>query len=181
MNLAAHTWLANAAGFNAAPTGENFPLAARAGQAAYGWMHYAWRTIWPVGLTPIDGVLVDHAPGAALFGWSVAALVGAGALCGGWEKGRAQARFFFAAYLCVLVPMLGLTERPHFPSDRYAALPQAVLAAALALGLARLNAELARRNALAGEFAAAAAHLAEVQRLAPEYYAKLRANPPSAR
>ena len=138
-NVAAQALLSEVGKFAPAPTLAECPFWDRALQAATVWLHYLIRTFWPVNLTPVDTVLLDHAPGGIFFiSQAVIALVITGG-CLGWERGRRMAGPFFCAYICLLAPMLGLAQRPHFPSDRYAALPQAVMAAALGMALLRLS------------------------------------------
>ena len=45
----------------------------------------------------------------------------------------------WAAYLVLLVPVLGLTEHPHYPSDRYSYLPAILWSVLLAAGLLKLR------------------------------------------
>lgn len=143
-NVAAQAWLSEAARFSPPPSLAQFPAGERLIQAGAVWVHYLWRSVWPGNLTPVDTVLLDHGPWGALLIASAAVWVALGLVCCAWPRIRGYAGRFFVAYACVLVPMLGLTQRPHFPSDRYAALPQAVLAAALVLGLLKLRAGVGR-------------------------------------
>jgi len=157
-NVAAQAWLSEAAKFSPPPSLAQFPVGERVVQAGAVWGHYLWRTVWPWNLTPVDTVLLDHGPWgdgpvarAAI--WTVLAVIFAV-----WPRARRTAGAFFIAYACVLTPMLGLTQRPHFPSDRYAALPQAALAAGLVLALlnfgpgrARIGASLLLGALLVGE------------------------------
>ena len=138
-NVAAQAWLSEAARFSPPPTLAQFPASERLIQAGAVWAHYLWRSVWPWNLTPVDTVLLDHGPRGAFLIASAALWAALGLVCCAWPRVRGYAGAFFIAYACVLVPMLGLTQRPHFPSDRYAALPQAVLAAALMLALLKLR------------------------------------------
>jgi protein O-mannosyl-transferase len=123
----------------AAPDLTAFPLGQRVLQALYVWGHYLWRPWWPVGFTPVDPVLLDLGHP----GWRVVA--GATLFCGlavvvwRYRRARAAPGWFFLAYALVLVPVLGTVEKPHFPSDRYAFLPQLVLAGAVVVLLARIQ------------------------------------------
>jgi len=128
------------AAFIPMPTLADFPLEARVMQACYVWVYFAWIPLWPATLRLFNPVLVSFDPWSAPFIFSAAALLAAVVACVAWPRARRTAGFFLAAHLCVLVPMMGLVEHPYFPSDRYSAFSQAVMAAALALGLARLRA-----------------------------------------
>jgi hypothetical protein len=143
-NVAAQAWLSEAARFSPPPSLAQFPVGERLMQAGAVWVHYLWRSVWPVNLTPVDTVLLDDGPWGGLLVASAVVWVALGLGCCAWPRVRGYAGGFFVAYACVLVPMLGLTQRPHFPSDRYAALPQAVLAAAFVLGLLKLRPGVSR-------------------------------------
>ncbi|MFI5338149.1 MAG: hypothetical protein ACHQ5A_15280, partial [Opitutales bacterium] len=126
------------------PTLAEFPLMARAMQAGFVWVYYAWIPFWPVGLTLYNPVLVDFDPWSAPFIISAGLLGTAAVVCLAWPVARRTAGAFMLAHVCVLLPMMGFVERPYFPSDRYSAFTQAVLAAALVLGLVRLQSVRAR-------------------------------------
>lgn len=111
------------------------PLGSRVLQALYVWGHYLGRPWWPTDFTPVDPVLVDLTrPPARVFAGAGLVLALAAWLL---VSRRARGGWFFCAHLAVLIPVLGLFEKPHFPSDRYAVLPQLVQAAALVVLLAR--------------------------------------------
>ena len=140
--------------FTPTATLAEFPLAARAMQAAYSSVYFARIPFWPVALTPANPVLLDFDPSSAPFVLSAAVLVVLTAVCLGWPAARRTIGPFWLAHLCVLVPLIGMVERVSFPSDRYAAFPQGVLAAALVVGLVRLRPAPVRRVILAaGVFA----------------------------
>jgi hypothetical protein len=109
-------------------------------QGLYVWAHYLWRPWWPGDLSPVDPVLLHPAQP----GWPV--VLGAAAFAALAmtvmlvPRVRAVAGWWLLAYGLVLVPVLGFWEKPHFPSDRYALLPHLVLAAAVAVVLARVQA-----------------------------------------
>ncbi len=126
------------------PTLAEFSLGARAMQAGYAWVYYAWVPFWPVTLTPVNPVLVDFNPWSAPFVISAAVLVVFTLVCAAWPVARRTVGPFWLAHLCVLAPLIGLVERPYYPCDRYSAFPQAVLAAALVLSLVRLKPVSAR-------------------------------------
>jgi hypothetical protein len=133
-----------ASGEQAAPaTLAEFPPAQRLAQAVCVWAHYLWRPWWPFGLSPVyrDFLHLDPA-GFRVIG-SAALLVAAVFLAG-----RSTGRWLLlSSYAVVVFPFTGFTESPHFPHDRYAALPGLVMAAALGLGMLRLR---SRPGLLAG-------------------------------
>jgi len=135
--------------FARVPTLAEFPPAARVMQAAYAWTYYAWVPFWPVTLTPVNPVLVDFDPWSAPFVVSALGLVSLTLLCAAWPAVRRTLGPFWLAHLCVLAPLVGLVEHPYYPCDRYSAFPQAVLAAALVMGLVQLRPAPFRRLALA--------------------------------
>jgi hypothetical protein len=130
------------------------PLATRAMQAAYSWVYYAWIPFWPVKLTPVNPVLIDINPWSAPFIISAAVLVAFTVANIAWTAARRTAGPFWLAHICVLFPLIGLVERVYFPSDRYSAFPQILLAAALVMGLVRLRSVSARVLAMAAGLAA---------------------------
>jgi tetratricopeptide (TPR) repeat protein len=98
---------------------EDFGLLSRIMQGFYIWAYYAWKFWVPLNLSPFYTTLVAFKPMAwpfvasALFVLSLTALL---------VYKRRQWPFLLSVWLChlvLLVPMLGLTEHPHFPSDRY--------------------------------------------------------------
>ena len=125
------------------PANSEFPLWQRALQSLYVEAHYLWRPWWPFGLTPADPVALDLAhPSARLVIGAVATVALAVVLvCSRWV--RARAGWFAVAHVAVLVPVLGVIEKPYFPSDRYALLPQIILVAALVLWLVQITAQRA--------------------------------------
>ncbi len=127
----------------AMPTAAEFPLWQRGLQTLYVDAHYLWRPWWPIGLTPVDSVALDLAhPSARLIAGAVVTLVLALSLTfSPWVRKRAG--WFALAHVAVLVPVLGVVEKPYFPADRYALLPHLILAAALVAMLAQLQARRA--------------------------------------
>lgn len=128
----------------APPSLAQFPLPARATQAAYVWIYYLWRMLWPVGLTPEPTELISFDPA----GWPfVASAVAWAAITAALsvQKASRGALLLWLAYLAVLAPMVGLTVTPHYPNDRYAYLPSVVVSAALCVLAAGVVGPGARR------------------------------------
>lgn len=101
------------------PTLAEFTLPSRAMQAFYIWAYYLWKPFVPFHLAPTYNTLVAFDPLAPKFIAGLCAVLGVTALVI-WQRRRCPA--LTAAWCChllLLVPLLGLTERPHYPSDRY--------------------------------------------------------------
>jgi protein O-mannosyl-transferase len=104
--------------FAAADTGQ-FTLAERTMQAFYGWAYYVWKPLWPTGLCPLYPTLLQFSPTNPVFLASAAGVVGLSVyLLLNWKR-RPWALALWITHLGLLIPMLGLTERPHYPHDRY--------------------------------------------------------------
>jgi tetratricopeptide (TPR) repeat protein len=99
-----------------------FGLAARFMQAMYIWACYIWRPWYPVDLSPVYTALVSFNPFSAPFIASTVLVVGTvgvlAALRNRYPLGLALA----VCHLALLVPVLGIFEHPHYPSDRYSLL-----------------------------------------------------------
>ena len=97
----------------------HFGLVDRAAQAGYIWTYYLWRPFWPVDLRIVYTRLIFFEPTEWIFPVSVAVIIG-GTIFLFWKRKRWP--LFFALWIChlvLLVPMLGLTEHPHYSCDRY--------------------------------------------------------------
>jgi tetratricopeptide (TPR) repeat protein len=111
------------------PTLAQFSVGARLMQAFYVWAYYLWKPLWPVHLAPVYTTLVNFRPYDWPFVASAAAVL---AITGLLFWKRRQWPGILALWLChliILVPMLGLSEHPHYASDRYgylAAIPWAI-------------------------------------------------------
>jgi protein O-mannosyl-transferase len=117
---------------------EAFGPAHRFMQAVFLWAYYLWKPWAPVDLSPLYTTLVSFNPTDRPFIFS---LLGVGGISAGalWLRRPLPALCaLWACHLVVLIPMLGLTEHPHFPSDRYALIPGIVWAVGLAAGLFKL-------------------------------------------
>lgn len=121
------------------PSWAEFGAWARLQQAGAAWAYYLWKPWWPVGLTPVPTWLVDSATVRMEATLSLIAVGGITfGLIAGWRRWWGGA-VLWLAHACLLAPMLGLTERPYFPSDRYHNLAGVVLAAGVALALVRVR------------------------------------------
>ena len=116
-----------------------FSLFARMMQACYVWGYFLWKPWAPFGLSPVYTTLVEFNPMGWPF-WLSAALV-AGAtvwLACEWRQWPG-ALALWAAYLVLLVPVLGLTEHPHYPSDRYSYIPAMLWSVLLSAALLKFR------------------------------------------
>jgi tetratricopeptide (TPR) repeat protein len=127
------------------PTLAQFGLGARLMQAAYVWAYFLWKPLLPFHLAPVYTTLVAFDPLSWPFVASALGVLGLTAVLI-WRRRRWPAAL--AAWLChlvLLVPMLGLTEHPHYASDRYVYLASLGGSAALAGALLWLWPRPARR------------------------------------
>ena len=140
------------------PSLEQFGIGARAMQAFYVWAYYVWKPWLPFHLSPVYATLLDFNPSAWPFWLSAAGIAAATALVlckrRQWHWGLA----LWISHLVLLVPMLGLTEHPHFACDRYGYLQGLVWAVLLAAALRRMSPH-PRMFAVAAACAAAVAVL----------------------
>ena len=130
----------HASGIWAKPTTlEEFGLLDRIMQAFFVWAYYLWKPWWPLNLSPVYTTLVSFSPVARPFLLSAALVIGLTVLLA-WKRRQWPALLaLWVCYLALLVPMLGLTEHPHYPSDRYSYIPAMLWSVLLAAGLFKLR------------------------------------------
>ena len=117
----------------AAPTLAEFPPGLRLAQAVCVWAHYLWIPWFPFHLSPVYRDYLHLTYGNLQVLGSAALLLAAVVLAG-----RSPARWWLlVCYGVVVFPFTGFTESPHFPHDRYAALPGLIMAAGLGWLLVR--------------------------------------------
>lgn len=105
--------------FTVTPVDTRFSNFSRAMQACYVWAYYLWKPWWPSNLSPIYTTLMDFDPTAALFLSSALLVAGLTVLLIWKRRAWPPALALWICHLAMLVPALGLTEHPHFASDRY--------------------------------------------------------------
>jgi tetratricopeptide (TPR) repeat protein len=113
-------------------------------QALYVWAYYAWKPFLPFQLCPFYDTLITVKPTAWPFVSSFAFVVGLSVFL--FFK-RSRWPLIWTAWLChlvLLIPVLGLTEHPHFPSDRYSIVANIAWSILVAAGIFELW--LRRRN-----------------------------------
>ena len=116
-------------------------------QAFYVWAYYAWRPWLPFHLSPFYTTLVGFNPNSWVFWLSAGLIIGTTVLFVRWRNKWPWALALWLSYLVLLIPALGLTERPHFTADRYNYLPGLVWAVSIAAVLLRLGARPRLRTA----------------------------------
>lgn len=104
-------------------------------QAFYIWAYYLWKTLAAFDLSPVYTQLVEFRWTQWPFLLSVALIV---AVSGGLLVRRRKHPVLLAVWVCylaLLVPMLGLTEHPHYPNDRYSYIVSTLFSVLIAAGL----------------------------------------------
>ena len=113
--------------FAAMPSVVDFGLFERVLQAAYMWGHFLVVLVFPFKLAPIYTTLYSLNPAATLV-YLLAGLSFVGLLVVLWLARRNwQVIGWIVAYSAMALPVLGLTEHPWIPHDRYASLLHPVL------------------------------------------------------
>ena len=93
--------------------------AERLGLSAYALVFYAWKTVAPVGLSPLYEMPFDRGPWAPTFGASAALVVAAGAALWLGRRRWPGAAAAGAAFTVMLLPVLGLVHfGSHYAADR---------------------------------------------------------------
>jgi hypothetical protein len=98
---------------------DEFGVFPRAMQACYIWAYYVWRQLWPFDLTPVPPQLIEFDPSSWPFIGSALGIVGGSVVFFCWRQRWPALWSVWLIHLALLVPMLGLSEHPHFPGDRY--------------------------------------------------------------
>src|SRR6266542_108012 len=112
-----------------------FGLLERALQAFYIWTYYFWKPWFPVNLSPYYTALISVEPTAARFLISLVVVLTLTVLL--WCN-RHRWPLLWTLWLChliLLVPVLGLTEHPHYSSDRYSIIAGITWSVLVAAGL----------------------------------------------
>ena len=118
---------------------DSFPPFARAMQAFYLWGYYAWKPLLPLDLCPVYPVLMENKFNEGSFLFSALGVLALSALLLVKRRVWPAAFALWLAHLGLLVPMLGLTERPHYPHDRYSIINGILWSVALAAVLWKLT------------------------------------------
>jgi tetratricopeptide (TPR) repeat protein len=122
------------------PTLAEFGVGQRLAQASFGLCFYVWKTLVPLGLSPLYPFDVRLDPTAPPYLLSVSVVVVAAASLFVWRKRAPWAIAAAACYALIALPVLGFAQAgSHAVADRYsylACLPWAVLGAAAAYAAA---------------------------------------------
>src|ERR1035437_2492554 len=110
----------------------------KAMQAFYIWAYFLWKPVAPLHLAPVYTILVSFNPWDAPFLASAGLVLGLTALLV-WQRRRwPWALALWVCHVVLLTAALGLTEHPHYPSDRYSYVPGILWSVLLAAGLWKL-------------------------------------------
>ena len=96
-----------------------FSLYSRVMQAFYTWAYYMVVPWAPFHLSPVYTRLFVFDPNDAVFLGSVALVVGVSVGVWKWRRIWPGVGMVWVYHLVMLVPLLGLTEHPHYTNDRY--------------------------------------------------------------
>jgi len=88
-------------------------------QAMYIWAYYIWRPWYPVDLSPIYATLVLFNPFSPVFINSLILIIGIVTLMILLRRRWPLGLVLIICHLCLLIPVLGVMEHPHYPCDRY--------------------------------------------------------------
>jgi len=97
----------------------DFGLIERFMQAMYIWAYYIWRPWYPVDLSPIYATLVLFNPFSPVFINSLILIIGIVTLMILLRRRWPLGLVLIICHLCLLIPVLGVMEHPHYPCDRY--------------------------------------------------------------
>lgn len=124
-------------------------LLTRGAQAVAVWTWYLEKSILPLHLSPIYGEFRDFSPAGFRCLASVATFGLVSLLAWRWRQCWPEAGLLWVAYLLLAVPVLGVTDIPFSPADRYTYVPALALALLVASAVARgaTSASAARRRA----------------------------------
>ncbi len=117
--------------------GNEFSFWMRAQQATEAWAYFVAKPWWPTGLTPVPTWLIEVDGRGARTLLAAVLVLGVTAILGWRRRGRDGLWLLWLAHLAVLVPVLGLNDRPYHPSDRYHYLAAVVVAAGIAFAVVR--------------------------------------------
>jgi Flp pilus assembly protein TadD len=137
-------------GLARAPAANDVPWMYRLQSAALAPFVYVWRTIAPLGLTPLDALPENPAANVAVVATALLALAALGAALWHWRGRQPLRAAVVIAYLALLAPAAGLAAGGlQQTADRYTYLPGVVLAVVVASAGLRWSAGRASRQRVA--------------------------------
>jgi Tfp pilus assembly protein PilF len=98
---------------------EGFGWGSRVAQAGYIWSYFLWKPLVPLRLSPVYTQLVSFRPTDPQFLASAALIVVLTTTLIRLRHRWPGALAAWVSHLALMVPMLGLTDHPHYPNDRY--------------------------------------------------------------
>ena len=127
---------------------DDFSVFHRVMQGFYVWTVFLLKNLWPAGLAPAYSDLLEFDPWSAPFVGSALFVAGVSVLVFRARERLPLLCVLWGCHLIWLVPVLGLTEDRHTPSDRYTyvagLLVGLLVAAALSVPLSRVRWQWAR-------------------------------------
>ena len=127
-----------------------FGIVERAMQAFYIWAYYLWKPWFPVNLSPVYTTLMSIEPTAPRFVLSLLVVVALTVLLALKRRRWPLVSTLWLCHLVLLVPVLGLTEHPHYPNDRYSIIVSILWSVLVTSGLFKLWPLPALRRVMAG-------------------------------
>ncbi len=113
----------------------DFSWPARIMQAFYVWAYYLWKTWLPFSLSPVYTRLVSFKPAEPIFLISAALVIGLTIFLFFKRRRYPLLLALWICHLVLLIPMLGLTEHPHYTNDRYSYIVGILWSVSLAFAL----------------------------------------------
>ncbi len=126
----------------------DFGFLPRVMQSFYIWAYYVWRPLVPFHLSPIYPELIEFDPWSFPFLASAVFVIGLTMALFHYRRRWPLGISLWICHLALLVPMLGLTEHPHFASDRYSLIESVCWTVLLAAALWQLWEQAAWRKAI---------------------------------
>jgi tetratricopeptide (TPR) repeat protein len=144
-----------------------FGPGARLTLAATAPWRYLWRTLWPVGLTPLDPLALNPRTEPFAIALGLGGIVLASAAAWRWRREMPVVAGAWPAYLLLLVPAMGLVPSGlQATADRYTYMPGVALSVALAAILSRATSRVGRVAGWLGQVGSTAVALVIVATLA---------------
>jgi protein O-mannosyl-transferase len=98
---------------------EQFSILERLMQGFYVWAYYAWRPFLPFDLAPVSTNLLSVKPWSVAFLASALVIIAVTVVLAINRKRWSGLVALWLCHLVLLIPVLGLTEHPHYTPDRY--------------------------------------------------------------
>jgi tetratricopeptide (TPR) repeat protein len=127
-----------AVGWRPPVTLADFGVVPRVMQACYVWVYYLAKPLLPLHLSPYYTQLLSFSPGDLPFVLSLMSVVLLSVVLFFRRRAWPGLWLLWLCHLLILVPVLGLTEHPHFTNDRYSYLDAVPWSVGLAFLIVRL-------------------------------------------